>query len=330
MEELNFNNEPNQEAPKLESPKSKSNLTEAMRKNPWMVSTVVLGVLSLILLVGLIGNFSLTGNVVSEDTVAQNLLTFYEANGAAGLELESIEEVSGVYKINFLYNGAVVPMFATKDGKFAGSLNPIIDPSENQKPISAEVPKSDKPIVELFVMSFCPYGNKAEDTMLPVYNLLKDKVEWNIHYIVSVSGDIVNSLHGPPETDQDIREVCVLNKYGLDEFWAFTSYVNQNCGSDGSCWEDAAQNAGIDKNAIQSCYDNEGIDLMKEEAEASNNAGANGSPTFLINGVKSNSVYQYGNSEAYKQAICEAFNDTPNECSEELSGSTSTSSGGSC
>jgi len=46
-------------------------------------------------------------------------------------------------------------------------------------------PKSAKPQVKFFVMSFCPYGNQAEAGLEPVYQLLKDKVDWQPHYIVS-------------------------------------------------------------------------------------------------------------------------------------------------
>ena len=70
---------------------------------------------------------------------------------------------------------------------------------------------------------------------------------------------------------------------------------------------------------------------MRAESDVSNEAGASGSPTLLINGVKSNIVYQYENSESYKQAICGAFNNAPKECEEVLTSSgSSASAGGSC
>jgi hypothetical protein len=69
---------------------------------------------------------------------------------------------------------------------------------------------------------------------------------------------------------------------------------------------------------------------MKAEADASSAAGASGSPTMTINGQTTQAVYQYGNSEGYKKAICDAFNTAPTECSKTLSSSTSTSQGGSC
>ena len=43
--------------------------------------------------------------------------------------------------------------------------------------------KSDKPELQFFVMSFCPYGNQMEDTLRPVFDLLKGKANLTPHYI---------------------------------------------------------------------------------------------------------------------------------------------------
>jgi glutaredoxin len=207
---------------------------------------------------------------------------------------------------------------------------PLPAPTQQQNPPAETAPvKTAKPVVDLYVMSFCPYGNKAEDTMKPVYALLKDKIEFNVHYIVNVDGTTVQSLHGAKEATQNEREVCVLNNYDMNKWFEFATYVNTNCGSDGACWEAGADSLGIDKAKINDCVATQGVDLMSLEAAASNAAGANGSPTMVINGVKTNSVYQYGNSEAYKQAICNSFTSAPSECATVLS-NTATTQGGSC
>lgn len=45
--------------------------------------------------------------------------------------------------------------------------------------------KKEKPEIKFFVMSFCPYGNQAEDGLKPVAELFGDKVSWQPVYIVS-------------------------------------------------------------------------------------------------------------------------------------------------
>lgn len=45
--------------------------------------------------------------------------------------------------------------------------------------------KTKKPTFQFFVMSFCPFGNQAEDAIKPVAELLGDAVEWKPQYIFS-------------------------------------------------------------------------------------------------------------------------------------------------
>jgi len=302
-------------------------------------------------------------NLIVDDTVSAKILDVnYQGNGLYELPFE-------IYQ-----NGAVVSagsLYSTKEKLILGQVfdlsKPIEQPETNpeeQPPVQTQVVKTDKPVVDLYVMSFCPFGNKAEDTMKPVYDLLKDKAEFNVNYIVSTGtaeqicapyiaggryktvaectsgylnqkckeygSEWICSLHGDIETVQDVREACVLENYDSDKFWEFTTYVNTNCGSSGSCWEAGANAAGIDSAKISSCVSSSSLSLMKANAALADAAGAGGSPTLIINGVENPVAYQYGNSEAYKQAICNSFNTAPEECSTALSGSTATAQGGSC
>ncbi len=177
-----------------------------------------------------------------------------------------------------------------------------------------ELQKSDKPTVDLFVMSFCPYGNRAENTLKPVKDLLGDKVDWNVHYIVNHQGNSFMSLHGPKEVDQDLRELCVNKLYDENTHWDFMLYVNENCGSDGNCWEDAANATGVASKEIETCMRENGEELLGAEATATQEKHVRGSPTLFINGIESKSIYRYENPEAIKEAICSAFENKPEEC----------------
>lgn len=262
---------------------------------------------------------------------------FIKESGGQATVKDAVEE-DGLYKITVDAQGQELIAYVTLDGtKFFPqfvdmdeTLKKIKDEKEKQAEAEKNMPKTDKPVVDLYVMSFCPYGNKAEDTLKPAYDLLKNKVDFNFYYIVTANGDNISSLHGQPEVDQNVREACVLKNNGKNAWMNFVAYVNANCGLDGKCWEAGAKAAGLSASAINSCAASQGTALMKANAEASAAAGASGSPTMFINGVSSKVVYQYGNSEAYKQAICGAFNTAPSECSKTLSSSTSTTEGGSC
>lgn len=314
----------------------KSDWTNEMRKNPWMISTVVIGVIAAILLFLTLHN----GGAISSSLMGQKAVSFINTEllgGKGSVTLNSVKEVSGLYEVTVDYNGNKVPVYFTLDGRnyIYGQLVPLAANSSasNTQTQQKEIPKTDKPVVDLYVMGFCPYGNQAEDTMLPVYNLLKSKIDFNVHYIVSVSGSTVSSLHGAAEVTEDEREACVKNIYGADKWFNFATYVNDNCGSDGSCWEAAATKNSLSTSSISSCVTQTGLNLMKAEEIASNDAGASGSPTLILNGVESTAVYQYGNSQAYLDAICSAFTTAPSECSQTLGTSSTTgaaASGGSC
>ncbi|MBI4980546.1 hypothetical protein HZC30_03260 [Candidatus Woesearchaeota archaeon] len=312
------------------------------------VFKVAAAVLAVLLVVSIItSGFTKWGVVgaASQDKVTQETLAFVNKallQGQSVAELKSISESAGLYNMKLVVNGREIDSYVTKDGKLffpqainVAEVSALSGSAEPEAPAQAQAPvKSDKPKVDLYVMSFCPFGNKAEETMYPVYKLLKDQVEWNVHYIVSVSGTTVNSLHGQPESDENMREVCVKENYDLDAFWKFMSYVNNNCGSNGACWKDAAKEAGADSAVIETCVAKKGLEYMKAEADASNAANAQGSPTLLINGQQTSAVYQYGNAAVYQKAICDAFNTPPEACAKVLNSTaasaTASAQGGSC
>ncbi len=306
---------------------------------------VAAAILAVLLVVSIITTgFTKWGSLATEskDQVAKDTVDFVNKALLQGgsADLKSVKEEGDLYALKLGINGKDIDCYVTKDGKlfFPQAIN-VAEVSALSENAGSEAPaqsavKSDKPKVDLYVMSFCPFGNKAEETMYPVYKLLKDKVEWNVHYIVSVSGTTVNSLHGQPEADQNMREVCVKENYDMDAFWKFMSYVNNNCGSNGACWKDAAKEAGADVSVVETCVTKKGLEYMKAEADASNKAGAQGSPTLLINGQQTSAVYQYGNTVAYQKAICDAFNTPPEACAKVLeagvASAAASAAGGSC
>lgn len=250
-----------------------------------------------------------------------------------------VEEEKGLYRIKLEIDGQEQETYVTKDGEIifptaikATSTNAEDDSnSDSPQGEAEEIPKAEKPRVDLYVMSFCPFGNQAEDTMEEAYNLLKDKIDFNVHYIVNENNGEISSLHGQKEVDQNMREVCVEKNYGMDKWWDFTTYVNENCGEIGDCWEDSAQAANLSVNTIQNCVDEEGKELMIENAKISSENNVSGSPTMLINGVETNSVYNYGQPNSYKEAICSAFENENDQCATELESLEGDSSdGGSC
>jgi len=320
--------------------KAEANEVEAVQRKSWLVKGIAGLVVVAVLGGGYYYSLQMKKLITKEEAKAKIEKLIKDSGDAATTVKDAVEE-GGLYKVVISSRGQDQSIYVAKDGtKFfpqAVSFEEIEkQKAEADKLAEAEknVPKSDKPVVDLYVMSFCPYGNKAEDTMKPVYDLLKNKVDFNFQYIVSVSGDTVNSLHGAKEVAQNEREACVLKDYGKDKWFGFVSYVNAKCGADGACWEAGAKSLGLNTAKITACVASDGLALMKSDAEASDAAGASGSPTLKINGVNSKAVYQYGNPEALKKAICDTFNTVPAECSKTLvsqaTAAQTAATGGSC
>ncbi|MBI5061786.1 MAG: DsbA family protein, partial [Candidatus Aenigmarchaeota archaeon] len=301
-----------------------------------MISTFVLVVLVII-----VAGFSLTGAATAGgksqgeiSTLAKNYIQQNLLPAGSTITINNVTESNGVYLLSTTYQGQNIPVYMTKDGKYM-----FISAIDITKPVSApeqeEVPKTNKPTVELFVMSFCPYGVQAENTMKPVVDLLGSKVDFKVRFITSISGDTidsVDSLHGPTEAAEDLRQVAIM-KFYPDKYWSYLAEFNQNCPNVyrdktalDACWKAAATNVGIDTKKIEGFYNTtEAINLLKQDEAAASVYGVSGSPTLIINGV------QYSGSrttDAYKTGICDAFTAAPAECSTALSSATTTATGG--
>ncbi len=222
--------------------------------------------------------------------------------------------------------------YVTKDGRFVFPSGYDLKATEKKKQKqtkpTTKIPKTDKPTVSLFVMSFCPYGNQAEDLMAPVVNLLKKDATIDLHYIVSKNGQQYDSLHGKQEAHEDVRELCV-NKYQPNKLWPFVEKINKDCTPQNAdtCWVKAARAVGVNVNQISRCQKNEGNSLLDKEIALTQKYSISGSPTLIINGGR----YQgERTSEGYKKAICSAFNKQPKECSTVLGKTAKTKTSGSC
>ncbi|MCK5149536.1 thioredoxin family protein [Candidatus Pacearchaeota archaeon] len=101
----------------------KDTVTKKLRENPWILSTIVLGVITFIFV---IGSFSgITGSVISEDVAGEAVLDFANAQGA-NAELINVVEENGFYKVTLSIQGQDFPVYVTMDGEyFTSSLIPL-------------------------------------------------------------------------------------------------------------------------------------------------------------------------------------------------------------
>ena len=201
------------------------------------------------------------------------------------------------------------------------------------KAIAEEVsskPRSKKTTVDLdlYVMSQCPFGMKAQNKLLPMVDKYHDRINMNMRYIATdVEGKLseeekkarqqladeqkkkmeleatknkeeesgqpgckasfeidpnakFQSLHGPSEVDENIRQLIVSKLYP-DQFLDFILERNKNIYGD---WKPVAKRLGIDPNEIDKAMnDGRGDEWFRENIKPGNEMGISASPTIRIN-----------------------------------------------
>jgi len=317
------------------------------------------------LIVGIVvGNIFATSNtggttVVLPEECGKAVMSYANANlipANSNANLVSVTEKNGIYLITARNQVRDYGFYATKDCNLLfinpynlkGNATPmvILSPksTSSPKPTTSPTPipepvKSSRPSVELFVMSFCPFGVQAENAMEPVVDLLGTKSDIQVHYIATVNGttlDSVKSLHGPTEAKEDVRQLCIA-KYYPKQLWPYLMDFDKNCQNStlrkdltalDACGANSAKAADIDNQKIETCVSSgEGMALLSADVAIAQNNKVTGSPTIFINGQK---YAGQRTADAYKQGICARFETPPAECSVNLSAQAAAASTGTC
>ncbi|HUT96432.1 MAG TPA: thioredoxin domain-containing protein [Candidatus Paceibacterota bacterium] len=259
---------------------------------------------------------------------------------ATAILVGDVVKENGVYKLNLKIGEQDMISYISLDGEliFPSGIAITEDTTVNGD-ANSDIPKQDKTKADLFVMSFCPYGNQAEEIIIPVVNLLGDKVDIELHYVIyenyqgggsdyCVAESKYCSMHGIQELNQDVRELCV-QKYQKEKFWGFVKQINTSCNYQDvdACWENVAKSSGVDVNNVKTCFAEEKISLLENEVELGKKYDISGSPQLIINDKEFTGTRS---AEGYKSAICAGFNTAPSECSTSLGNSPDTTAAGEC
>ena len=245
---------------------------------------------------------------------------------------------------SFIFSGALKDTSAwSKNQRIQGAFRPVgedyvmldqasgasyVIDEQKRKEMEAKigVTKGDnKPQIDFYVMSYCPYGNMAEEGIEPVYRLLQDKAEFNAHFVLYSNyasgyptycldeGNKYCSMHGVQELNQDLRELCVQKYMGTGKMFDFMLAMNKKCSASNAdtCWEAVAKDLGLDTAKIKKCEKDEGLAMAAAELELNQLLSVKGSPTVFVEG----NPYGGGRDPAsYAAALCAAFEDAPSEC----------------
>ena len=252
--------------------------------------------------------------------------------------VKEITEEGGLYKMTIdIGSEQDIDSYLTKDGtKFFPQVMDIAeieqqaadsptDPAANQPPATTVSTQSDKPSVELFVMSHCPYGTQIEKGILPVLKTLGDKIDFELKFCDY-------AMHGKKELDEELRQYCIQKEQG-DKLISYLECFLE-AGDGDSC----LTNVGINQSQLSSCvtatdtqykvtelYNDQTSwksgqfpQFNVNQADA-NKYGITGSPGLVVNGQK---VQSGRSASALLSTICSAFSTQPAECSQTLDATT--------
>ncbi|MFH1830627.1 MAG: hypothetical protein ABH871_07620 [Pseudomonadota bacterium] len=181
--------------------------------------------------------------------------------------------------------------------------------------------KREKPDVDVFVMSHCPFGTQIEKGLLPVWDLFGDKINLNIRFVDY-------AMHGKKEIDEQLKQYCVEDQ-GKQKLRNYLECFLKTGDTSDKC----ANQAGVDASALNACLkkaDAEfGVTKAFEDksqwkgqfppfpihAALAKKYGVSGSPTLVINDAVVNSGRS---SKALRDAVCKAFKVEPPECQKEM------------
>ena len=245
-----------------------------------------------------------------------------------------ITEESGLYKIEIVVAGQELTSYMTKDKmKFIPQLIDVAEMEEVEGEEAQDTPaievqtKSDKPEVELFVMSYCPYGTQMEKGILPVLDALGDSVDAELKFVDYV-------MHGAKEVKENLRQYCIKENEPAKINAYLTCFLASAEGSDAEA-QACLVKTNVNQTALNQCVTKTDAEykiteLLEDKAswvsgqfpqfnvdkDDVEKYGVQGSPTLVVNGE----VIQTGrDSASIMTAICSAFNEQPEACQTQLS-----------
>ncbi len=330
-----------------------------MKNKKTIIPWIIYGVLAVLLIGSVFTSGFGVKNLIfrSPDAIAGQAVNFVNENLLAAGSVATLVESTclknvGLCKFKVQINGdQTFDSYVSDDGKllFPEAID-IAEILAQQKEAAEEptqtieVVKRDVPEVELFIMSYCPFGLQAQKAMLPVYDLLKDKADIKIHFVNY-------AMHGRIELDENLRQYCIQ----AEEPEKFSPYLS--CFVEDGDSDRCQALAKVNKSKLAACVSATDKEYKISELYADENTwiggryprfdidsglngkyGVQGSPTIVINDQVVN--INLRSPENYKTTICQAFNSAPEECLQTLSnnvpvtdfgvGETDSSNGGQC
>ena len=268
---------------------------------------------------------------MSDKQVAKNVIDYINNNqlSSTPATLVSISEASGLVKVKIKIGTNEFDSYATKDGKllFPQSFDmgtkkgaaPAAATADTTAPAktAASVAKTDKPMLEAFVVARCPYGLQMQRAMADAVQNMPALAQYmKVRYIGSVSGDTISSMHGEAEGAENLRQICIREEQPA-KYWNYVACQMKGSGQEVAC----EKSTGVDSAKLSACVStpSKGIAYAKADFALDTKYDVSGSPTLILNGASiDESSFGGRSSDGVKSMVCAGFNKQASFCSTKL------------
>ncbi len=194
-------------------------------------------------------------------------------------------------------------------------------PKLTPEQVCTNMTKYDKSLLEVFVVSRCPFGLQMQRIMANLISQTQEAERYlKVRYLGSVANGTIASMHGPKEAQENQRQICIREEQS-SKYWDYVRcYMKE--GKSRECLKASY----IDADKLDSCTNDSsrGLAYAQKDFDLAGKLGITGSPT-LVMGDKRVSDADFATNttsrrspETLKELLCCGFKSEPSFCSQEF------------
>ena len=272
----------------------------------------------------------LNKNILSSGEAGEKVINYINDNilKGSGYTASLVGEPTikgGLYELKLKIGDDEFISYVTRDGKFLLPDPEIIIleeesvPSEDssQGAMSCEdIRKEQKPVLEAFVVSYCPFGSQMQRILAEIVKNIPELVKnIKIEYMGQVQDGKISSMHGEEEAQENLTQICLREEENSKYFSYLSCFLKK--GDNEGCLKEI----GVDQEKLEGCKNDEsrGLTYAQRDFDLEDEYKITGSPTLILNGQRI-SEFDFGGrtAEAVKTLLCCGFENESASCEKTL------------
>jgi hypothetical protein len=273
----------------------------------------------------------------SDSQIGKDTINYINTNGLSSTpaSLVKVSEESGLVKVTIKIGTQQFDSYVSKDGKFlfasAIDMSPAKTTAAANQNANSQTPtavtKNEKPSLEAFVVSSCPYGLQMQRAIVDaVKNLPSLASNVVIRYIGDISNGEIESMHGPEEAAENLRQICIRQEQPSVFYNYLSCYMKKTTATaeGGMPLGDSTgcqASTGVNTSTLNACVtdSSRGLAYAQKDFDLATKYNVSGSPTLILNGAQiSETGYGGRSSDGVRSMVCAGFKTEAGFCSTKL------------